>query len=132
MSCIFCRKNNLLPPPIESFAHVFFDCPIVYSNICKFLEKYVVVDVSREEYFTGKFNHGNTDEHTLRTIFDVLRYCIWQTRLLKNNLSFPTYEQEVIYCLKGLSDANSKVKDEINNCTLLCIAGRAAERRRPP
>ena len=28
-SCTFCVLNNTLPPPLETFQHIFFDCPHV-------------------------------------------------------------------------------------------------------
>jgi hypothetical protein len=29
VACVFCTKNHIFPAPLESFSHVFFDCPII-------------------------------------------------------------------------------------------------------
>ena len=57
--CIFCSKNGLLPAPIESFSHVFYDCPIINRIIVQYIEKYFTINIDRTMYFNGDFATNN-------------------------------------------------------------------------
>ena len=129
IQCHFCVKNKNLPAPIESFPHIFFDCPFVYKIISKFHEKYFNFELSRTNYFHGTVSEIEKENMAISLVLDVLRYSIWQTRLNKQNLSFCTIEIEVIDILEQITRTSNKMKVIINSCNYISVDGRAEQNR---
>jgi len=130
-SCIFCVKNLLLPAPIETFTHVFFDCPIVNKIVGQFFNKYITVPLDRTKFFTGEFSDKERENNGISIVLDCFRYTIWQMRLLKNRLSFFTVELEINELLGTLTSTNKKLKYLVTQNVLYCPDG-TAERERGP
>jgi hypothetical protein len=128
-ACIFCAKAKILPPPLETFSHVFFDCVIVNSIIKRFCEKYLAPEVNRQNYFTGQFFNEEKDNRILTLILDCLRYCIWETRLQKRILSYSTVELEVNELIGTITGARPKLNAFILNCEHIYADGDGAARR---
>jgi len=128
-SCNFCVQNKNLPAPLETFTHVFFDCPLVYGVIDRFFDKYVTVPPDRSNYFTGNFSDTERYNIGLSTVLDALRYSIWQLRLVKSRISFFTVELETFNVIKSLTDANKKLKYLIEQNPIFCIDGEARRER---
>ena len=78
VECVFCSQNQLLPAPIESFTHVFYDCPFVNKIIEKFYFKYFTIELDRVPFFSGDFGYKKDDYLIVGTVLDSLRYSIWQ------------------------------------------------------
>jgi len=128
-ACVFCSAEKILPPPLESFAHVFFDCPVVNKIIGMFFDKYFIPEFTRYFYFHGLTDGSRKDYIATRLVMDCLRYCIWQCRLEKSRLAFFTIEIETIELLTQITGASKKINTIFDNCNLLCKDGRAAEKR---
>jgi len=130
-SCIFCKINLNLPAPAESFAHIFFDCPQVYNAIEKFYAKYLNIDLIRENYFSGAFTEITAENQSINLILNVLRYHIWEAKLLRKNLSFPTLENETINMLQYITDSSQKIKNKIIMSAFINVDGEGGHGQRP-
>ena len=122
-SCIFCVKNRILPAQIESFEHVFFSCPVVNTVLSKFYEKYLNIALSINTYFTSEFSTKETENRAVNIILDVLRYSIWQQRLLKSSPSFHTVEIEVQHLPDTITTGNKALLSIIENCPFVVQNG---------
>jgi len=131
-ACVFCAKSQPLPAPLETFPHIFYDCPEVFKVITCFFEKYFNIPIPREHYFNGNFEGTNRDIAALNLILDSLRFSIWQAKLLKNKLSFYTIELETVNLLELVSSCSNKIKQSINQCTFINVDGDRRQRERPP
>jgi hypothetical protein len=129
VQCNFCVKNLCLPAPVESFEHVFFNCPYVNKIITDFLNKFVIPTVDKNEFFHSNLSEHEFENKSLSIVLSALRYSIWQQRLAKCNLAYYTIELETINLLKIITSASSKINQSMNRCTLLSLDG-AAERER--
>jgi hypothetical protein len=124
-ACIFCIKRGYLPAPIESFSHLFFDCPCVEPILIAFTRKFFRTEVTREKYFTGNFDNLEYKNTPLVLILDILRYTIWQMKLYKVNISYYTVEEETLGTLDQIISARKKFKNMIINSDLLQVDGPA-------
>ena len=122
-SCIFCLKNNNRPAPMETFSHIFYDCPEVGKVISLFLSKYLNIELTRDEFFNGNTEGTTRDRIAVNLILDLLRYSVWQTRLLKNRLSFLTIEYETINLLDSITGSSNKLKYTIMQCPFINVDG---------
>jgi len=129
IQCHFCVKNNNLPAQIESFSHIFFDCPFVARVIAKFSEKYFNFEMTRAKFFHGIVSEMEKENRVISLVLDVLRYSIWQNRLNKQNLSFYTVEIEVTDILDQITTISNKINHAINSCTYISVDGRADPNR---
>lgn len=127
-SCIFCRFRAR-PAPLETFSHVFFECPQVNAIIKKFFDKYLEPELDSSKYFTGSFYETEYDNSTISIILDSLRYNIWQSRLNKIAVSFYTIEHETLTFLTQLANS-SKVIDNKLKISLCLKANRGNGGRR--
>ena len=130
-SCIFCIRSNLLPPPMETFSHIFFDCPEVAKIVTNFSNKYFNAEVGRNEYFNGSFEGSKLDKMAINLVLDILRYSIWQYKLLKNKISYFTIELETLQLLGIVTACSSKMKNAINQCTFINTDGNRQQRGQP-
>ena len=117
--CVFCYNKPSLPAPIESFSHVFFDCPEVNKLLQNIYDKYLLLDLNRNNYFTGEFCERKDDNHALTSFLTILRYCIWQFRLQKRSLNFTAFDYEFTYTLDAILISNKKLAGKINNCNFI-------------
>jgi len=129
VQCFFCVRNNNLPAPIESFSHIFFDCPFVMKIITRFSDTYFNFEVTRNNFFHGTISENERENKAISVLLDVLRYSIWQFRLNKQNLSFFTVEQEVVDIIEQITLTSNKINQLINNCTFISVDGRAEQGR---
>jgi hypothetical protein len=122
-SCIFCTRAKLLPAPIESFSHVFYDCPIIFNIISRFCSEYFTVPVTREMFFGGNFSELEKNNKLCTILCDTLRYSIWQIRLQKNQISYYTAEYEMISLLEQIMYNKKPLKYALTNCTFIRLNG---------
>jgi hypothetical protein len=113
----------------ESFEHVFFYCPAVYSILEKFYDKYLQPSLHSSTYFTGNFSEKDEENNALMFVLDCLRYNIWEAKLQKKPISFFTIENETISLLSLITDANGKIKSSLLDCPLLYADGDGVTRR---
>lgn len=122
-SCTFCTANNILPPPIESFAHIFYDCPVVGKILQNFLSKFIEPEVSRVGYFQNDYVADIKHNVTITLIMNCFRYVIWEKKLTKSSLSYYTVEQEIINVIELISGSNKKIKTGILNNNFIYLSG---------
>ena len=125
VQCFFCVKNKNLPAPIESFSHIFYDCPFVLKVITNFSEKYLNFELTRNNYFHGTVSEFERENKVIALVLDVLRYSIWQIRLNKQNISFFTLELEVMDILEQITLTSIKTQQAIYACHYISVDGRA-------
>ena len=128
-SCTFCRKSGNLPPPLESFSHIFYDCPTVEKIFNVFKGKFIQPDINREQFFVGYISENYKDNFPLIMVLNCFRFCIWEQKLRGVNPSYYTVENETINLLEIIAGANRKINISITNSSLLYIEGDGAQRR---
>ena len=124
VSCNFCKINLQLPAPIETPLHIFFHCPSVNRVIAQFFTKFFTVEITPSIYFSGTLDTNENNNTAIALIFDVIRYTIWQIRLLKKNISYFTFEHEVSELLNTITRANKKIEITLTNCHFVNLDGR--------
>ena len=122
-SCTFCRKSGNLPPPLESFAHIFYDCPTVEKIFARFKGKFFRPEITREAYFSGAFLEEPKSNLPLIMILNCFRYSIWEQKLQGALPSYYTIEIETLNLLETIVGANKKINNAITNCPLLYLEG---------
>jgi hypothetical protein len=125
VSCVFCVKSLNLPAPIETFSHIFYDCPNVFNIVNMFTSKFLNIVIDRNNFFNGFYTEDYEKNYGVTIILNCLRYCIWQARLLKTNISYYTIENETSLLLQTITDSNLKIKHSILFNDLINIGGHA-------
>ncbi len=128
-ACFFCQKSLNLPAPAESFAHVFYDCPSVQKIIERFSEKFLTIEVTRDKFFSGFYTETEKENRSINLIMDSVRYCIWQSKLTKKNISYNTIEYETINLLDIITGASKKFENSIITCPFINV-DRVADNQR--
>jgi len=123
-ACIFCIRALNLPPPIESFSHIFYDCPTSTNIVMRFVEKYFNGEITRNQYFSGNFSPEKKVNQSIMLFINALRYCIWEAKLRKVSPSFPTIENETLYLLSYLMESNKKIKTNVLMSNFINVDGR--------
>lgn len=121
-SCFFCSTDTR-PAPLESFSHIFYNCPHVLKIITKFFENFFAVALDEQSYFSGQFCVKEVDNQSIMFILDILRYSIWQTRLRKMSISYHTIFNETVDMIERITCANKKIENNVINCTMIRIYG---------
>ena len=110
--CIFCLKNSNLPAPIETIQHVFYYCPTIQPIVSRFISKYFRLELSANQYFTGCISELERYNKSAALLLDLVRYTIWQFRLLKKNICYYSFENEINDNLSYITTANNKIENE--------------------
>ena len=131
-ACVFCIKAYNLPAPMETFSHLFYDCPETEKVLSNFFIKYFNGDITRDNYFSGNFDSSKRDNFAINLILDSLRFAIWQCKLLKNRISFFTIETETISLLENITATSEKIKQSIMQCQFINVDGERRQRERAP
>ena len=117
-SCVFCRYGTL-PAPLETFTHIFYDCPKTSVILSKFINKYFTTVPTKSQFFSGELSNNENDNWTATIILDCLRYSIWQAKLLKVNISFYSIENETLQLVDQIASSNKNFKYFLLNTHLL-------------
>ena len=121
--CIFCLKNNNLPAPIETIQHIFYHCPTIQPIISRFISNYFRVELNDNQYFTGCISDQENYNKLAALLFDLVRYTIWQFRLLKKNICYYSFEIEINENLSYITTANRKIELALTSCPLINVDG---------
>jgi hypothetical protein len=116
-SCYLCKKGQL-PAPLESFTHIFYDCPTINGVITLFINKYLNIEIDRMLYFSGYSGENERDNYCVNLVLDALRYNIWQYKLTGLNISFASMDLEVNNLLESILNTSKKIKTMFNRCSL--------------
>jgi len=130
-ACSFCLSAGNLPAPLETFSHIFFDCPCTEKVLSLFFQKYFELEKNRCNYFTGHFAVDNISNQSVNIVLDCLRYSIWQAKLAKKTLSFYTVELETISLLETLTTSSQKILNWLLSTDLIVIDGRGRRDEQP-
>ena len=83
-SCTFCSISNTLPAPLETFRHIFYDCPSVKKILYAFFNKFMnILLVECDVYFGGAVTNTESKNMVFQMCMDILRYNIWLFKLEK-------------------------------------------------
>jgi hypothetical protein len=83
--CTFCNISGPRPIPVESFSHIFYDCPVVNGLILELEKKYLVGNtMTKENYFISNFAENEKDNIACNILLDGFKYLIWQKNLKKS------------------------------------------------
>jgi hypothetical protein len=127
VSCSFCVKSLKLPAPIETFSHIFYDCPCVFEIVDKFSSKFFRLPITKINYFSGSYCDDTMKNYGITVVLNCLRYTIWQIRLLKINISYSTIEHETSLLLDSITNSDSKIKQSIIFNEFIDVGGQAVE-----
>jgi hypothetical protein len=93
--CTFCRKENKVPVPDETFIHLFYQCPSTSVVINKVLEKHffdmrMINETEKKLFLFCGINPrtGKIDNFFLELVASVIMYSIWDCKLSKQIPSF--------------------------------------------
>jgi hypothetical protein len=118
-SCTFCRLNNRLPAPSESFVHVFFECEFT-DEIRRRVDSEWWPDLNagnhrKNFWLAGSANllSGNRNKFLQLAIFTV-QYYIWECKLKKQTLGWSTCKNFTVELLKSFCKISSLVNNERN------------------
>jgi len=83
-SCTFCNISNTLPAPLESFRHIFYDCPSVKKILNDFFNRFINIPlVECDIFFSGAITNTESKNEVFQLCMDILRYNIWLFKLEK-------------------------------------------------
>jgi hypothetical protein len=69
--CTFCSLSGPRPVPVESFKHIFFDCPNVHRIIMELDKKYFRGNpITMEKFFLSNFGENEKDNIACNILLD--------------------------------------------------------------
>jgi hypothetical protein len=117
--------------PAETFSHLFFFCPTVNALLTALVNKFLQnQELTAQQYFLSNVSQNEQDNNLHALFFDLVRYLIWQSKLVKKIPTISNLLAELEYHLNIILGTNKKVMEQINNCNLFQNGGqRAADRQ---
>ncbi len=121
--CTFCRLNNVIAIPDETFKHIFMDCPTVRAWQNQFLDLYFPVNYIQDEqertnlFFLGRVHEPYTDNYFIMLCIFIFQYTIWEARLKKRTPSFNSLKllfKELCHALLRTNSLARKSREKIN------------------
>jgi hypothetical protein len=121
--CGFCVINGLVPPPDETFKHIFLDCPVVHNWHENFISNYLPPDFVRNAqdrsdlFFLGRVHEPFSDDYFVTICIFIFQYTIWDARLRKKIPSFNSLNllfKEIIRSLLRTNSLARKSKTKAN------------------
>jgi Reverse transcriptase (RNA-dependent DNA polymerase) len=123
--CTFCSLEKNFPVPVESFRHLFFDCPLT-NKIHKSVEDRWLVGINAGDeaargklWLLGSYTTGNrkTSEF-LNTVVGVIQWYIWECKLKKNKLSWSGCSAFGLENLSNMLKVSSRLRESMYNSNL--------------
>ena len=110
----------MLPAPLETFRHVFYDCPAVNKVIKEFFVKYFNIPiVSCEIFFSGALTEHESKNKVFQLCMDILRYNIWLYKLEKKIPSAHLIVKEVNRTFECIFKISNKTLTQFRKCLFL-------------
>jgi hypothetical protein len=131
---MFCILSGDLPPPSETFAHIFFECKCVADALKTLLLKFLGnIHVSKESYFLGTMHVCEQINKSYTVFFNLIKYLIWRCKLEKKIPTATKIESELKYMLSIITGASKKLEEQLINYNIFQNGGNAElpEARRP-
>jgi hypothetical protein len=122
--CTFCTLSGDLPPPSETFAHIFFECKCVADVIKTVLLKFLGnIHFTKECYFLGTMNECEQTNKSYTVFLNLLKYLIWRCKLEKKIPSANKIESEIKYMLSIIIGTSKKLEEQLNNYNIFQNGG---------
>ena len=124
--CTFCTISGDLPPPSETFAHLFFDCKCVADVLETILSRFLGnTRVSRESFFLATMGVCEQTNKSYTVFFNLIKYLIWRCKLEKKIPSATKIESELQYMMSIFTGASKKLKEQLTNYNIFQNGGNA-------
>jgi hypothetical protein len=124
--CTFCILSGDLPPPSETFAHLFFECKRVADVLETILLRFLGNNrVSKENFFLGTMNVCEQTNKSYTVFFNLIKYLIWRCKLEKKIPSATKIESELKYMMSIFTGASKKLKEQLINYNIFQNGGNA-------
>jgi hypothetical protein len=115
--CTFCVLNKILPPPKETIAHLFFDCPTTDSLIKELGHRYLHnCNLEKSSFFTSNNSVYEKDNRPLDIILDIFRYIIWQYKLNSKIPSSLKFWCNFQYLVTTTIACSKNFESQVNDC----------------
>jgi hypothetical protein len=116
--CTFCAMTKTLPPPKETVAHLFFDCPTTDILLCQLKQKYLRnVDLERGNFFLANVSEFEKENKPLDIIFEIFRYVLWQYKLNGKVPSPLKFWADFQYLITTTITCNKNFELLVNECS---------------
>ncbi len=118
-SCTFCKLKKILPPPEETFKHLFWDCPVTTDLTSKFFEKITPEFEHLPEnekllfWFTGL--HLNAYPPLLNIARCIFLYTLWDMHNRKCVLGWTTFKKNFFFEFFKITELSTDEKLGIGN-----------------
>ena len=120
--------EKILPAPVESFSHIFYDCPETTGILVEFFHKFLKISVPPKTiYFAGNVSEFEKINLSFQIVMDVLRYNIWKFKLEKYMPISTCINSEVSRTFEQIFKMSAKIKTMITESDL--FLGNAAVRQ---
>jgi hypothetical protein len=115
--CTFCVLNKILPPPKETIAHLFFDCPTTDSLIQELGHRYLQnCNLEKSSFFTSNISEYEKDNRPLDIILEIFRYVIWQYKLNSKIPSSLNFWCDFQYLVSTTIACSKNFESQVNDC----------------
>jgi hypothetical protein len=117
--CTFCKLGKMLPAPKETISHIMYDCPFIYDKVKQAIAKIFDMEIDKSAFFSAKIKNDITDLEfeCTRTIFDIIRYTIWEYKL-QNRLPNALFFENIIDDMEATLSYNYRLWECITNNAL--------------
>jgi hypothetical protein len=116
-SCTFCTLRNNLPAPKETLTHVFFHCPTTNDILVNLYAKYLHgIILEQNTFFLSNASEHESENRPLNIVLDLVRYVIWQHKLIKKVRNFNLFETELQYILGSIIGASKNFERSLIDC----------------
>ena len=119
-SCTFCKTRKLLPPPEETFLHLFWDCPYTQEIYHGFVAEFVpeIANITLDAQKTFWFTTYTTSQPPPPPIYAAARSCLmfllWENHNKKSCPSWHTLKIGLCFELSKIIQANHENNTGIN------------------
>jgi hypothetical protein len=126
-SCTFCRYNNTVPCPDETFLHLFFECNATKSVLSRLKVDLLPElsnlgqDIEKNFWFTGKnFVSNKIDNIFLELLSGTTMYTIWQCKLKKTIPTFLKVTNDWDFFINNARALNQKLRIDMTANLHIC------------
>ena len=122
--CNFCRIIDHDTTTRDSFAHVFFECPVTENllrHFCSIFEPHLDIET---ETFKNLYWYGHDDgildsgQYVL-LIMDCFRFILWSFKKRRKIPNWLTFERELLFLIETTASRNIGLKNGILNTNLI-------------
>jgi hypothetical protein len=113
----FCVLNKILPPPKETIAHLFFDCPTTDILVKELGQRYLQdLNLEKVHFFLSNVSEYEKDNRPLDIILEIFRYVIWQYKLNGKVPSSNKFWVDFQYLVSTTIASSKNFELQVNDC----------------